>query len=116
MELFLINHQGSPFQVNVNVLGSTNGVSTDFDGKFQLPNAKKRRKIVFSYYWLQNLVINYDKISNGFSGGRCKSLNEVAGRLWYLLRKDATGVSQILRTLIKGKRNPESLISGRIGC
>jgi iron complex outermembrane receptor protein len=31
-------------------------------------------------------------------------------------KKDATGaVSQILlRTLIKGKRNPESLISGRI--
>jgi iron complex outermembrane receptor protein len=34
--------------VNVNVLGSTNGVSTDFDGKFQLPNAKKGGKIVFS--------------------------------------------------------------------
>jgi hypothetical protein len=46
MELFLINHQGSPFRVNVNVLGSTNGVS-DFDGKFQLPNAKKGGKIVF---------------------------------------------------------------------
>jgi hypothetical protein len=31
-----------------------------------------------------------------------------------LRKKDATGaVSQILRTLIKGKRNPESL-SGRI--
>jgi iron complex outermembrane receptor protein len=47
MELFLINHQGSPFQVNVNV-GSTNGVSTDFDGKFQLPNAKKAVKSYFS--------------------------------------------------------------------
>jgi hypothetical protein len=51
MELFLINHQGSPFRVNVNVLGSTNGVSTDFDGKFQLPNAKKAVKSYF--YWLQ---------------------------------------------------------------
>jgi iron complex outermembrane receptor protein len=59
--------------VNVNVLGSTNGVSTDFDGKFQLPNAKKGGKIVFSF-GLQNLVINMTvKISNGFSGGRCKS-------------------------------------------
>jgi iron complex outermembrane receptor protein len=47
VELFLINHQDSPFRVNVNVQGSTNGVSTDFDGKFQLPNAKKA-KIVFS--------------------------------------------------------------------
>jgi iron complex outermembrane receptor protein len=54
VELFLINHQGSPFRVNVNVLGSTNGVSTDFDGKFQLPNAKKGGKIVFFFYWLQN--------------------------------------------------------------
>jgi iron complex outermembrane receptor protein len=29
--------------------GSINGVSTDFDGKFQLPNAKKGAKIVFSF-------------------------------------------------------------------
>jgi iron complex outermembrane receptor protein len=57
MELFLINHQG-PFQVNVNVLGSTNGVSTDFDGKFQLPNAKKAVNRIF--FIIQNLVINYD--------------------------------------------------------
>jgi iron complex outermembrane receptor protein len=47
VELFLIKHQDSPFRVNVNVQGSTNGVSTDFDGKFQLPNAKKGAKIVF---------------------------------------------------------------------
>jgi hypothetical protein len=52
MELFLINHQAAHSRVNVNVLGSTNGVSTDFDGKFQLPNAKKGGKIVF-LYWLQ---------------------------------------------------------------
>jgi iron complex outermembrane receptor protein len=58
MELFLINHQGSPFRVNVNVLGSTNGVSTDFDGKFQLPNERAVKSYFF--YWLQNLVINYD--------------------------------------------------------
>jgi iron complex outermembrane receptor protein len=57
VELFLIT-SGQPFQVNVNVLGSTNGVSTDFDGKFQLPNAKKG-KIVFSLLVTKNLVINY---------------------------------------------------------
>jgi iron complex outermembrane receptor protein len=34
-------------------------VSTDFDGKFQLPNAKKGGKIVFSLL-VKNLVINYD--------------------------------------------------------
>jgi iron complex outermembrane receptor protein len=47
------------------------------------------------------------KISNGFSGGRCKSLNEVVIQVGYgtVKKKDATGaVSQILlRTLIKGK-------------
>jgi iron complex outermembrane receptor protein len=48
MELFLINHQGSPSQGKRNVLGSTNGVSTDFDGKFQLPNAEKAVKSYFS--------------------------------------------------------------------
>jgi hypothetical protein len=51
MELFLINHQGSPFQGKRKCLGSTNGVSTDFDGKFQLPNAKKGGKSYF--LWLQ---------------------------------------------------------------
>jgi hypothetical protein len=67
VELFLINHQDSPFQVNVNVQGSTNGVS-DFDGKFQLPNAKKGGKIVFSFIGYKNLVINMTvKISNGFT-------------------------------------------------
>jgi iron complex outermembrane receptor protein len=60
MELFLINHQAAHSRVNVNVLGSTNGVSTDFDGKFQLPNAKKGGKIVFSFIGYKNLVINYD--------------------------------------------------------
>jgi iron complex outermembrane receptor protein len=58
MELFLINHQGSPFQGKCNVLGSTNGVSTDFDGKFQLPNAEKAVNIFF-LYWLQKFI-NYD--------------------------------------------------------
>jgi hypothetical protein len=35
--------------VNVNVQGATNGVSTDFDGKFQLANVKKGDNVVFSY-------------------------------------------------------------------
>jgi iron complex outermembrane receptor protein len=47
VELFLIK-SGQPIPgVNVNVQGSTNGVSTDFDGKFQLPNAKKGVKSFF---------------------------------------------------------------------
>lgn len=31
--------------VNVNVLGAANGVSTDFDGKYQLSNVKKGDKV-----------------------------------------------------------------------
>jgi hypothetical protein len=33
-----------------------------------------------------------------------------------LRKKDATAVSQISLDFNKGKRNPESLISGRIAC
>jgi iron complex outermembrane receptor protein len=45
--------------VNVNVQGSTNGVSTDFDGKFQLPNAKKALKSFFLSLVTKH-SINYD--------------------------------------------------------
>jgi hypothetical protein len=48
LELFLINHQGSPFQVNVNVLGSTNGVSTDFESF----NCQMLRKAVKSFSFI----------------------------------------------------------------
>jgi iron complex outermembrane receptor protein len=59
------------------------------------------------------------KISNGFSGGRCKSLNEVVIQVGYgtVKKKDATGaVSQISsKDFNKGQNvTPESLISGRI--
>jgi iron complex outermembrane receptor protein len=105
MELFLINHQGSPFQVNVNVLGSTNGVSTDFDGKFQLPNAKKGGKIAFIGY--KNLVINYDgqKSVTVSLEEDANLLNEVVIQVGYgTKKKDATGaVSQISSKDIKGK-------------
>jgi hypothetical protein len=50
LELFLTSFQDSQFQSNVN-MGTVNGVSTDFDGKFQLSNVKKGDNIVFSY-WL----------------------------------------------------------------
>jgi iron complex outermembrane receptor protein len=68
---------GQPIQVNVNVQGSTNGVSTDFDGKFQLPNAKKGAKIVFLSLVTKHSHYMMLKISNGFTRRRCKSINEV---------------------------------------
>jgi hypothetical protein len=55
------------------------------------------------------------KISNGFSE---EDVNEVVIQVGYGTRKKMRQVlfSNFFRTLIKGKRNPESLISGRIGC
>ena len=46
--------------VNVNVQDANNGVSTDFDGKFQLSNVKKGNKVVFSFIGYKNFVVNYD--------------------------------------------------------
>jgi hypothetical protein len=49
--------------------------------------------------------------------GRCKSLNEVIQVGYGTVKKkrcDRSCFKFLLRTLIKGKRNPESLISGRI--
>ena len=45
--------------VNVNVQGAANGVSTDFDGKYQLSSVKKGDKIVFSYIGYKNTVVDY---------------------------------------------------------
>src|SRR3970282_1477308 len=46
--------------VNVNVQGASNGVSTDFDGKFQLSNVKKGDKVVFSFIGYKASFVNYD--------------------------------------------------------
>ncbi|CAM2838791.1 SusC/RagA family TonB-linked outer membrane protein [Flavobacterium frigoris] len=107
--------------VNVNVQGSTNGVSTDFDGKFQLLNAKKGNKVVFSYIGYKNTVITYDaqKSVTVSLEEDANLLSEVVIQVGYgtVTKKDATGsVSQIgAKDFNKGQNvTPESLISGRI--
>jgi iron complex outermembrane receptor protein len=45
--------------VNVNVQGSSNGVSTGFDGTYQLTNVKSGDKILFSYIGYKNSVVGY---------------------------------------------------------
>jgi iron complex outermembrane receptor protein len=107
--------------VNVNVQGSTNGVSTDFDGKFQLPNAKKGATIVFSFIGYKNSVITYDaqKSVTVSLEEDANLLSEVVIQVGYgtVTKKDATGsVSQIgAKDFNKGQNvTPESLISGRI--
>ncbi|RZJ66730.1 MAG: TonB-dependent receptor [Flavobacterium sp.] len=46
--------------VNVVVQGTTNGTSTDFDGKYSLNNVKKGDKIVFSYIGFKDLIMDYN--------------------------------------------------------
>ncbi|PRZ26502.1 SusC/RagA family TonB-linked outer membrane protein [Flavobacterium granuli] len=107
--------------VNINIQGSTNGVSTDFDGKYKLSNIKKGDKIVFSFIGYKNTIINYDsqKIVNVSLGEDENQLKEVVVQVGYgtVKKKDATGsVSQIsAKEFNKGINvTPESLISGRI--
>jgi TonB-linked SusC/RagA family outer membrane protein len=86
--------------VNVNVQGSTNGVSTDFDGKFQLPNVKKGAKIVFSFIGYKNTVINYDaqKSVTVSLEEDANQLSEVVIQVGYgtVKKKDATGAVTVL--------------------
>ena len=46
--------------VNVLVAGTTNGVTTDFDGNFTLTNIKKGDRIVFSYIGFKDETITYE--------------------------------------------------------
>ncbi|HEX9979585.1 MAG TPA: TonB-dependent receptor [Flavobacterium sp.] len=45
--------------VNIVVQGTTNGVSTDFDGKFLLSNVKSGDVVVFSYIGFKDVTLSY---------------------------------------------------------
>ncbi|CAM3964959.1 SusC/RagA family TonB-linked outer membrane protein [Flavobacterium weaverense] len=113
---------GQPIpEVNVNVQGSTTGVSTDFDGKYQLGNIKNGDKIVFSYIGYTNVVETY----NG-QGAVNVSLSEDANQLKEVViqvgygtvkKKDATGAVTVLTTkdFNKGANvTAENLLNGRV--
>ena len=107
--------------VNVNVQGTANGSSTDFDGKYQLSNVKKGDKISFSFIGYMNTTVQYVE-QNTFNVTLVEDANqlkEVVIQVGYgtVKKKDATGsVSQIAeKDFNKGINiTPESLISGRI--
>ncbi|MBX9886362.1 MAG: TonB-dependent receptor [Flavobacteriaceae bacterium] len=107
--------------VNITVKGTTNGVSTDFDGKFQLTNVNKGDALLFSFIGYKNLIVNYvaQKSLTVALEEDQNQLNEVIVQVGYgtVKKKDATGaVSQIAaKDFNKGQNvTPESLISGRI--
>jgi len=107
--------------VNVNVQGAAGGTSTDFDGKFQLPNLKNGDKIIVSFigYKTSTIAFNGQKNLAVSLEEDTNQLKEVVVQVGYgtVKKKDATGsVSQIsAKEFNKGINvTPESLISGRI--
>lgn len=115
------NTSGQPLPgVNVTVQGTSNGVSTSFDGTFQLSNLKKGEVINFSF-------IGYKSESVTFSGQSQITivLQEEANKLNDVVvvgygtvkKKDATGSVNVLKTEDFNKGNivtAENLLNGRI--
>ena len=107
--------------VNVIIDGTTNGTSTDFDGKFKLSNLKNGDNVVFSFIGYKSETIN-------FSGQKSVSvslqeesnvLQEVVVQVGYgtVKKKDATGSTTVLaaKDFNKGVNvTTENLLSGRI--
>jgi iron complex outermembrane receptor protein len=107
--------------VNVTVQGTTNGVSTDFDGKFQSLQVKDGSKVIFSFIGYKDVVIT-------FSGQKSLTvaleedqnmLQEVVVQVGYgtVKKKDATGAVTVLSTkdFNKGANvTAENLLNGRV--
>ncbi|WP_431243839.1 carboxypeptidase-like regulatory domain-containing protein [Flavobacterium sp. P21] len=71
--------------VNVNVQGSKAGTSTDFDGKFQLPNLKNGDKIVVSFigYVSSTVTFSGQKTVNVILEEDTNQLKEVVVQVGY---------------------------------
>ncbi|MFV8356199.1 SusC/RagA family TonB-linked outer membrane protein [Flavobacterium sp. XS1P32] len=107
--------------VNVNVQGSSNGVSTGFDGTYQLTNVKNGDKILFSYIGYKNSVVGYagQKSLNVTLEEDANQLKEVVVQVGYgtVKKKDATGAVTVLSTkdFNKGANvTVENLLNGRV--
>ena len=107
--------------VNVNVQDANNGVSTDFDGKFQLSNVKKGNKVVFSFIGYKNFVVNYDsqKSVSVSLEENASELKEVVVQVGYgsVKKKDATGAVTVLTTKDFNKgpvTSADQMIQGKV--
>ncbi|MFV8357859.1 SusC/RagA family TonB-linked outer membrane protein, partial [Flavobacterium sp. XS1P32] len=107
--------------VNVNVQGSSNGVSTGFDGTYQLTNVRNGDKILFSYIGYKNSVVGYtgQKSLNVLLEEDANQLKEVVVQVGYgtVKKKDATGAVTVLGTkdFNKGANvTVENLLNGRV--
>jgi iron complex outermembrane receptor protein len=107
--------------VNVNVQGVSNGVSTNFDGKFQIPNVKKGDKIVFSFIGYKKEIVTFnDQKSIAVNLiSEANQLTEVKIQVGYgtIKKKDATGAVVALgsKDFNKGANvTTEDLFKGRV--
>ncbi len=107
--------------VSVVVQGTTNGTSTDFDGKFSLSNVKKGDVIVFSYIGFSDFSQNYDgqKTMSVNMEESSAQLDEVIVQVGYgsVKKKDATGsiTTVTSKDFNKGANvTTENLLNGRV--
>ena len=107
--------------VNVNVQGSSNGTSTDFDGKFKLSKINNGDKIVISYIGYTNQTITYlgQKSITIDMVEEANKLQEVVVQVGYgtVKKKDATGSVSVLsaKDFNRGTNvTTENLLNGRI--
>lgn len=107
--------------VNINIQGSSTGVSTDFDGKFQLLNVKKGDKIVFSFvgYKSQTVDFNAQQSITISLEEDASQLQEVVVQVGYgtVKKKDATGAVALLtaKEFNKGVTvSADNLLNGRV--
>src|SRR6478672_2937590 len=107
--------------VNVVVEGSNNGVSTDFDGNYQLTNLKVGETVVFSYVGYQSTTVKFtgQATENVVLSEDANQLQEVVVQVGYgsVKKKDATGAVTVVGTkdFNKGANvTVENLLSGRV--
>ncbi|WP_144891434.1 SusC/RagA family TonB-linked outer membrane protein [Flavobacterium tiangeerense] len=107
--------------VNVNVQGIKNGVSTDYEGKYQINNVKTGDKIVYSFIGYTTAVVEFlsQKTVNVSLQEDSNQLKEVVVQVGYgtVKKKDATGAVTVLGTkdFNKGANvTAENLLNGRV--
>jgi iron complex outermembrane receptor protein len=107
--------------VNVVVSGTSNGVVTDFDGKFKLTKVVKGDKIVFSFIGLKSESIVYSNQTSITVSLQedANQLSEVVVQVGYgtVKKKDATGSLTTITTkdFNKGANvTAENLLNGRV--
>jgi TonB-linked SusC/RagA family outer membrane protein len=107
--------------VNVVVQGSNNGVSTDFDGKYQLANVKSGETVVFTYVGYKTATVKFtgQATENVSLEEDANQLQEVVVQVGYgsVKKKDATGAVTAIGTkdFNRGANvTTENLLNGRI--